>query len=263
LTEAEDVAAPEAREIEEGDALVLDLGAFEGPLHVLLELARAQKVDLARLSISALADQYLAFIANARAREMDLAADYLVMAAWLAYLKSRLLLPKPQSQKEEPAPEELAAQLRRRLENLQVARAVAARLWEMPQIDRDVFLRGQKQAIALVREPVWEASLHDLLKAYAARRLKAHRSTHAVKPRPAYPIEEARKRLEIMLERQLDEWRPLQSLTPRARGGEHAPPPSSYVASLLSAALELVRDGRLDIRQSAAFEPLLLKARAP
>ena len=256
-----DVAAPEAREIDEDEALVLDLGAYEGPLHVLLELAQAQKVDLAKISVSALADQYLDFIARVRAQRMDLAADYLVMAAWLTYLKSRLLLPKPEKHKDELSGDELAALLKKRLEHLEQARAAAARLWDMPQLDRDVFMKGRKENIALVREPVWQAEILDLMKAYTARRIKSQRVLHAVKLRPAYPIEDARKRLENMLIQQLDEWRPIQTLTPPMRGGEDAPPQASYVASLLGAALELVRDGRLDMRQSEAFAPLFLKAR--
>jgi segregation and condensation protein A len=263
VTDADSIEAPEAVEIGEGEALVLSLDGYEGPLHLLLELARAQKVDLAKISVSALADQYLAFIADAHAKRVDLAADYLVMAAWLTYIKSRLLLPKPERTHEEMDADELAALLKRRLEHLELARAAAKRLWDMPQVDRDVFLRGQRETVALIRQPKWEADLHDLLGAYARQRLKGFRRTHRVHVRPAYPIEAARKRLEHLLEGQLAEWRPLQALAPPRAVGENAPPAPSYVASLLGAALELIRDQRLQARQTAPFAPLYLKAKSP
>lgn len=253
--------APDAVEIDEGEALVLALDGYEGPLHLLLELARDQKVDLAKISVSALADQYLDFIAQAHRQRVDLTADYLVMAAWLTFIKSRLLLPKPERAKDELDADELAALLKRRLEHLEQARAVAQRLWDMPQLDRDVFLRGLKENVAILRTPKWEANLHDLLGSYARQRLKEFRSTHRVHVRPAYPIEEARRRLETLLESQLEEWRPLQALTPPRATGDNAPPGSSYVASLLGAALELIRDGRLDMRQAEPFAPLYLKAK--
>ena len=262
MTDTESIEAPEAIEIDEDEALVLALDGYEGPLHLLLELARAQKVDLAKISVSALADQYLAFIADAHAKRVDLAADYLVMAAWLTYIKSRALLPKPERPHEEMDEDELAALLKRRLEHLELARAAAKRLWEMAQLDRDVFLRGQRENVALIRTPKWQADLHDLLGSYARQRLKGFRRTHRVHVRPAYPIEDARKRLEHLLEGQLAEWRTLQALTPARASGENAPPAPSYVASLLGAALELVRDGRLDVRQAAPFAPLYLKAKA-
>src|SRR5262249_29785407 len=157
--------------------LVLALDGYEGPLHLLLELARNQKVDLAKISVSALADQYLDFIAQAQVQRVDLAADYLVMAAWLTFIKSRLLLPKPERAKDELDPDDLAALLKRRLEHLEQARAVAQRLWAMPQLDRYVFLRGLTENVAVIRTPKWEANLHDLLGSYARQRLKEFRST--------------------------------------------------------------------------------------
>jgi segregation and condensation protein A len=250
---------------EEGEAsLLLDLDGFEGPLHLLLDLARAQKVDLAKISVAALADQYLVFINEARAKRIDLAADYLVMAAWLTYLKSRLLLPKPEKTDDEPDAATLEAHLRRRLEHLAQARAAAERLWTMPQLNRDVFLFGQPKPIAITRTPVWQASLYDLLSAYGAHwtRVLAHKA-HDVRPRAAYPIEAARKRLETLLEHQLDEWRSIDRLAPPAEHGDNAPSPASYIASLLGAALELARDGKLDMRQGEPFSPLYLKAPAP
>lgn len=245
------------------DALLLDLDGFEGPLHLMLELARAQKLDLARISLAALADQYLDFIARARSERIDLAADYLVMAAWLTFLKSRLLLPKTEKESDEPDAAELEAHLRRRLEHLARARAAAERLWAMPQLGRDVFLFGQPQPVAITREPVWQANLYDLLGAYGAHwtRVLAHRA-HDVRPRTTYPIEAARKRLETLLAQSLDEWKPIERLAPHPERSENAPTPSSYVASLLGAALELARDGKLEMRQAEPFSSLYLKAAA-
>jgi segregation and condensation protein A len=263
LSDIESFDAPDAVEVDEDEALVLALDGYEGPLHLLLELARNQKVDLARISVSALADQYLTFIEEARLKRVDLAADYLVMAAWLTFIKSRLLLPKPERAKDELDADELAALLKRRLEHLEQARAVAQRLWAMPQLDRDIFLRGLRENVAVIKTPKWDANLHDLLGSYARQRLKDYRRTHRVHVRPAYPIEEARRRLETLLESQLEDWRPLQALTPPRAPGDNAPPGSSYVASLLGAALELVRDGRLDVRQAEPFAPLYLKAKSP
>lgn len=255
-----DFAPPD--EAEEG--LILDLDGFEGPLHLLLDLARAQKVDLARISLAALADQYLAFVAEARAKRIDLAADYLVMAAWLTLLKSRLLLPKPEKHEEEPDAAALEAHLRKRLEHLAQARAAAERLWARPQVGRDVFLFGRPHPVAIVRTTRWAGDIYDLMRAYGAHwtRVMAHRA-HALRPRPAYPIEAARKRLEDMLARDLQEWRALEELAPPASQGGDAPPRASYMASLLGAALELARDHHLDLRQAAPFAPLYLKARAP
>ncbi|HWA23324.1 MAG TPA: ScpA family protein [Caulobacterales bacterium] len=247
---------------EEGaGALLLDLDGFEGPLHLLLDLARTQKVDLAKISVAALADQYLSFINQALSQRIDLAADYLVMAAWLTFLKSRLLLPKAQEEAEEPDATTLEAHLRRRLEHLARARAAAERLWAMPQLNRDVFLFGRPQPVAITRAPVWQASLYDLLSAYGAHwtRVLAHKA-HDVRPRAAYPIEAARKRLETLLERQMDEWSTIEKLAPPAEHGENAPPPASYIASLLGAALELARDGKLEMRQAEPFSALYLKA---
>src|SRR5256885_2498097 len=152
-------------------ALIVDVEGFEGPLDLLLMLARQQKVDLARISILALADQYLAFIEEARKVRLELAADYLVMAAWLAYLKSRLLLPEA-SEATEPSAEDMVAQLALRLKRLEAFRAVAEQLIVRPQLGRDVFARGCPEPVAGVKRPEWSATLYDLLSAYAAQRLR-------------------------------------------------------------------------------------------
>lgn len=249
-----------AEQAEGAEALSLSLDAFEGPLHLLLELARAKKVDLARIPITEIADQYLAFIEDARAASMELAGDYLVMAAWLAYLKSRLLIPKPTIEEDAPGPEQMAAALRLKLMRLELARAAAQRLRDLPQLGAEIFVNGQPQPFALTKHVVWRADLYELLRSYAAERTKNIRRQHRLSPRRAYPLAEARKRLERILA-QIEEWRPIERVTPPQESGADAPPPASYLASTFGAALELAREGRLELRQMAAFEPLFLRAR--
>ncbi|MES1159052.1 MAG: ScpA family protein [Terricaulis silvestris] len=251
-----------AEEAEGEDALLLTLDAFEGPLHLLLELARAHKVDLARVSIAQIADHYLAFITEARARNMELAGDYLVMAAWLTLLKSRLLVPKPKVEDEEPTADDMAAALRLRLMRLELARAAAKRLDSMSQLGRDVFLNGDPQPIKLTKTTAWRADLYELLGAYCAERSKSVRKrAYRTTVRKAFPLETARRRLEEALEK-LTEWQSLERLTPAAEQGADAPPASSYVASTFGAALELAREGKMELRQAEVFAPLFLRARS-
>ncbi len=254
-----DLAA--AEEAEGGEALHVALDAFEGPLHLLLELARAHKIDIAKISIGEIADQYLAFIAEARAANMEIAGDYLVMAAWLALLKSRLLIPKPQLEEDEPDPQHLEAALRKKLMNLALARAAAKRLGESPQLGRDVFLNGQPQPTVLTKRTVWRADLYELLNAYCAERTKRVRKrAYTTTVRRAYPLEAARKKLEQALAR-LEEWRAIDALTPALDQAPDAPPRESYLASTFGASLELAREGRLELRQADAFAPLFVRAR--
>lgn len=241
------------------ETLVLDLDGFEGPLDVLLDLARAQKVDLAQIAITPLVDQYLAFIRSAR---IDLAADYLVMAAWLTLLKSRLLLPKPERPVDEPDPDAMAAHLQLRLHRLAAARAQAAALGALMQLDRDVFLNAQPQPVAVTTQTAWTATLHDLLAAYGQARAKHIRTLHTVAPRRVYTLEAARERLAGLLA-ELSDWRPIGALRPARDHRPDAPAESSYVASLFGAALELVRDQKLEARQDGQFAPLYLRRRAP
>ena len=250
-----------AEQADEGEALMLALDVFEGPLHLLLELARTRKIDVAKVSVGEIADQYLAFIAEARAANMEIAGDYLVMAAWLALLKSRLLIPKPQLAEDEPDPQAMEAALRQKLMNLQIARAAAKRLQDMPQLGRDVFLNGQPQTTVLTKQTVWRADLYELLNAYCAERVKSIRKrAYQTRPRRAYPLETARKRLEQALAR-LEEWRAIDAVTPLADAGEDAPPRESYLASTFGAALELAREHKLELRQAEAFAPLFVRAR--
>lgn len=259
-TVAVDLAA--AEQAEEGEALRVALDAFEGPLHVLLDLARARKIDIAKVSVGEIADQYLAFIAELRAQNMEIAGDYLVMAAWLALLKSRLLIPKPQLAEDEPDPTMLEAALRQKLMNLAAARVAAKKLDELPQLGRDVFLNGQPQTTVLTRHTVWRADLYELLNAYCADRTRnVRKRAYQTSVRRAYPLETARKKLEQALAR-LEEWSSIDAVTPAsAESGPDAPPPESYLASTFGAALELAREGKMELRQAEAFAPLFVRAR--
>jgi segregation and condensation protein A len=254
-----DLAA--AEEAEGRDALNVALDAFEGPLHVLLELARARKVDITQMPVGEIADQYLAFIAEARATNIELAGDYLVMAAWLALLKSRLLIPKPQLAEDEPDPLQQADALRNKLKRLELARAGAQRLNDLPQLDRDVFLNGQPRQTLITKQLAWRADLYELLNAYCAERSKSVRKrAYRTMVRRAYPLETARKRLEQAL-KQLQDWSAIDAVAPAAEHGPDAPPPESYLASTFGAALELAREGKMEMRQAEAFAPLFVRAR--
>lgn len=250
----------EASPVSPEEALVVAVDGFEGPLDLLLGLARNQKVDLAKISVLALADQYLAFIESARKRNLELAADYLVMAAWLAYLKSRLLLPVPPDAEGEPTADEMASRLRWRLQRLQILRETAARLMARNRLDRDVFSRGAPEPVNVIRLPTQIDSLYDLLSAYSRERLKQVAATGYVpKHAPVLLIEEARERLERMLGR-IGNWSGLSSLLPFGwSGGERR---RSALASMLLACLELARDGKLEIRQLQPFDEVYVKERA-
>jgi segregation and condensation protein A len=250
-----------AEQADEGEALMLALDYFEGPLHLLLELARAKKIDIAKVSVGEIADQYIAFIAEARSSNMEIVGDYLVMAAWLVVLKSRLLIPKPQLAEDEPDPQAMEAALRQKLMNLQLARAAAKRLQEMPQLGRDVFLNGQPTTTVLTKHTVWRADLYELLNAYCAERAKSIRKrAYTTQVRRAYPLETARKRLEQALTR-LENWSSIRAVTPPMDSSEDAPPAESYLASTFGAALELAREHKLELRQAEAFAPLFVRAR--
>jgi len=246
---------------EDGDALIIDLDGYEGPLHVLLALARSQKVDLLKLSILKLAEQYLAFVHSARRQRFSLAADYLVMAAWLTYLKSRLLLPKPERAPPEEIPAEEAAKgLAFRLAKLDVMRRASEALASRPQLGRDVFTRGDPQAIRIVSSHGLEGDLYGLMRAYADQR-KSHADRH-YRPAPpqAYPLEDARVRLRTLMP-QMKAWRPLAGIAPMPGRDVGEPSRASFLASTLSASLELVKEGVLEARQAEAFAELYLRSR--
>jgi len=245
---------------EDGEALIVDLEGYEGPLHVLLALARSQKVDLLQLSVLKLAEQYLAFIQQARRRRFSLAADYLVMAAWLAYLKSRLLLPKPDRPKaEEPPAEEMAARLAYRLAKLDAMRRVGEVLKTRPQFGRDVFGRGDPEAIKVVPCGQIDGDLYALMSAYIGQRAKTAGRHYTPRPPQAYPLEDARERLRQLLP-DLDRWTSLLGVAPTGSGGQ-GPSRASFVASTLSASLELVKEGAMEARQLEAFADVYIRAK--
>ena len=247
-------------EVDDRDAFVVDLDGYEGPLHVLLALARNQKVDLLKLSITRLAEQYLAFVHDARRRNFSLAADYLVMASWLAYLKSRLLLPRTEKGKgDEPPAEEMAAALAFRLQKLEAMRRASDALQSRPQLKRDVFTRGDPQATVIVPSDRIDASLYELMGAYVTqRRREQARHYNPTQRVEAFALEEARVWLRDILPR-LADWTPLDRVAP-VRDGE-GPSQASLTASILSAGLELVKEGAMDVRQDRAFDAVWLKRR--
>jgi segregation and condensation protein A len=245
---------------DEPDArFVLELGGFEGPLDVLLALAREQKVDLSRLSILQLADQYLEFVARVRQRHLDLAAEYLVMAAWLAYLKSRLLLPEPEPEEaDQPSAAEMAEILAFRLRRLEAMQRVGTALMVRPQLGRQVFARGQPEAVPVVTRSLFDVQLFDLLKAYADHVVRTSVRTLHIEAPDLYSVEDALLRLERMLGRMPD-WSVLSAYLPAFQGDSLKM--KSAVASTFIAALELAKQGRVQLRQDGGpYSPIYIKA---
>ncbi len=259
-------APPSPRERGEGwgegpsqpQQLVLDLDGYEGPIDLLLTLAREQKVDLVKISILALADQYLAFIARQRWLRLEIAADYLVMAAWLAYLKSRLLLPQP-PEDDEPSAADLAEALAHRLRLLEAMQTAGGRLMARPRLGHDVFLRGAPEDLAVVAVPVYELGLYELLRAYGENRRRTA-AVMTIEPSTFHSMDDALKRLARFLGHMPD-WRQLTSFLPQEVRGELFR--RSALAATFAAALELVRDGRIELRQDQAFGPIYLRSPAP
>ena len=245
---------------EERESLLLDIDGFEGPLDLLLTLARQQKVDLREVSILQLAERYLAFIETARTLRLEIAADYLVTAAWLAYLKSRLLLPPDPASGDEPDAEEMAARLAFRLQRLEAMRGVAARLMARDRLGRDVFVRGAPDPVAVERRTQWNASLLDLLQGYARCGTRAaYTPLHVERPK-VYAMEDALRRLGHALGTAV-EWTLLDEFLPS--GWREPRLARSAVASTFAASLELARDGALALRQSEPFGPVELRRAAP
>lgn len=249
--------ATDDREISLVEQLVLTIDGFEGPIDMLLALAREQKVDLTQISILQLADQYLEFVYEAKALRIELAADYLVMAAWLAYLKSKLLLPPtPGADEEEPDGEALAAALAFQLQRLEAMRQAAEKLMARPQLGRDFFARGDPEPVAIHRTNILELSLYDLLKAYGDHKRRVEASTFAIKPTELFSIEEALERLSELLGK-VPDWATLASFLPSGlaaglRG-------RSALASHFVASLEMVKWGKLELRQDRPFAPIWLR----
>jgi segregation and condensation protein A len=244
-----------------GDALLVDVAGFEGPLDLLLALARTQKVDLSKISVLALAEQYLSYIGEVQKMRLELAADYLVMAAWLAYLKSRLLLPRAEKPNDEPTPDALAAALAFRLMRLDAMRTAAAQLFTRKRLGRDVFPRGMPEGVRTIRERQFSAVIYDLIKAYAEQRKRTTvKRAHVVKKRVVWSIKDARQRLERMVGTsaagswlQLDLF--LEQYMPAPELGRTA------LASSFGATLEMARDGLIEIRQTAPFAPIYMRRR--
>jgi segregation and condensation protein A len=243
-------AAPGAGEF------VVDLEGFEGPIDLLLTLAREQKVDLAKISILALAEQYLAYIEQARDLELEIAADYLVTAAWLAYLKSRLLLPQPAGD-DEPSGEELAEALAWRLRRLDAIRRAADEMMARPRLGHERFVRGQPEGLRVRRKSRFRLTLHEILQGYVEYRLRARDHTLTLEPAPVMRVEDALKRLTRMLGG--PDWQNLLAFLPAGLADERVR--RSALAAHLAASLELTRAGMIEINQTSAFGPIYLRRR--
>ena len=241
---------------EASEILTLDIDGWEGPLDLLLALARNQKVDLRQISILELVEQYLAFVNAARAIKLELAADYLVMAAWLAYLKSALLLPR--NPEETPSPEELALRLQLRLERLGAMREAGARLVARDRLGRDVFARAAPEGLRVLRRARWEAEIYDLIAAYGRISARTREVMHVVYARDVMTLEEAIERVARLIGTRID-WSAIESFLPEDASGSYR---RSALASSFVAALELARQGRIELRQKSPFAPLYLKANA-
>lgn len=233
--------------------LTIDIDGWEGPLDLLLALARSQKVDLRQLSILQLVDQYLTYVNEARELKLELAADYLVMAAWLAYLKSALLLPR--DPEIEPSPEEMALRLQLRLERLAAMREAGARLVARDRLGRDVFTRGAPEGLKTVRKSRWQAEIYDLISAYGQISARTRPVMHIVAVRPVMTLEDAIQRVSELIGQRID-WSTIESFVPEGASGLYR---KSALASSFVAALELAKQGRVEIRQKSAFAPLYLK----
>lgn len=236
------------------EALIVDVDGFEGPLDLLLTLSRTQKVDLRRISVLQLAEQYLGFVERARSLRIELAADYLVMAAWLAYLKSCLLLPK--DEEADPSPEELALRLQLRLQRLNAMRDAGARLLARDRLGRDVFVRGAPEGLRVVRRADWQADLYDLIAAYGSVRARTEPAVHIVSRRPVMTLEEALLRVERLIGVNMD-WATIESFLPETQDPEFR---KSALASSFVAALELAKQGKVELAQDAPFTPLKVRA---
>jgi segregation and condensation protein A len=249
-----DVESFDPAAVSDADTLTLDLGSWEGPLDLLLALARHQKVDLREISILALVEQYIIFINQARALKLEIAADYLVMAAWLAYLKSCLLLPREPHV--EPSPEELALRLQLRLERLNAMREAGARLVGRDRLGRDIFVRGNPEGLRTIRKAKWDAQIFDLIQAYGVVRARTEPPMHIVARRRVLTLDEAIGRVARLVGTVI-EWTMIERFLPETDDPEYR---RSALASSFVAALELARQGRLSLKQDEAFSPLYLRA---
>ena len=244
-----------------GEALIVNLDGFEGPLDLLLALARTQKVDLAKISVLALAEQYLEFVNKALKARLELAADYLVMAAWLAFLKSKLLLPREAGHEDQPSGEELAARLAFRLMRLEAMRHAAGQLVTRKRLGRDVFARGNPEGVRTIRARKYTAMIFDLLKAYADQRKKTVKRVHVVARRTVWSIKEARQRLEGLLGEGVGDWVQLDLFLQRY--GAMPDIARTARASSFGATLEMAREGLVELSQAEPYAPIYMRKREP
>ena len=261
MSQASDAAGWEAPGIDDlparGDAFVVDVDGFEGPLDLLLALARTHKVDIAKVSILALVDQYLQFIAEAQKLKIEIAADYLVMAAWLAYLKSRLLLPRDKEDPDTASAEDLAQRLAFRLMRLDAMRNAVAQLMTKKRLGRDVFARGRPETVTTTRDTTYTAEVYDLLKAYAEQRKRTVRLVHVIKARRVWSIKDARLRLQKLVGKTGGDWAQLDMFLEQylPSGDEQR----SAIASSFGATLEMAREGLIELRQDEPFAPIYMR----
>ncbi len=251
----DDVWSDPVRDDADDVALIVDIDGYEGPLDVLLALARSQKVDLTQISILQLAEQYLAFIAEVRRLSLELAADYLVMAAWLAYLKSRLLLPDLEDE-DAPSGPELAAHLTFQLQRLEAMRLASAQLMARHRLGRDVFERGQPEGIRVVRNSIYEVSVFELLRAYADQRARTANEPYSIAVREHYTLEQAHQRLRRALG-EMPGWERLETFLPPEIKGTMVY--RSAVSAMLGASLEMAKAGQLEMRQTQTFGPIYMR----
>lgn len=242
-----------------GEALIVNLEGFEGPLDLLLALARTQKVDLAKISVLALAEQYLEFVNQALKARLELAADYLVMAAWLAFLKSKLLLPREEGREDQPTGDELAARLAFRLMRLEAMRHAAGQLVTRKRLGRDVFTRGNPEGVRTIRTRKYTAMIFDLLKAYADQRKKTVKRVHVVPRRTVWSIKEARQRLESLLGEGVGDWVQLDLFLQRY--GAMPDIARTARASSFGATLEMAREGLVELSQTEPYAPIYMRRR--
>ncbi len=250
-----EIFAEDVVRADENESLRVDLGAYEGPLYVLLHLARDQKVDLAQISIVALADQYLRFINEAKKINLELAADYLVMAAWLAYLKSRLLLPDPPPE-EEPSAEEMSAALQWQLQRLAAMQEAGAKLLSLSRLGIDVFSRGEPEGIKVITHPVYDVKLYDLLSSYAEFKGRKQQKVYTIDPSTLDSVDAALERLRAKLGR-MPNWESLLSFLPA--DWHEGVVGNSSIAATLVASLELAKAGEAQIRQMQEFGPIYIR----
>lgn len=257
--EAWDAPVRQEADAESYDGLVVDVEGFEGPLDLLLAMARTQKVDLAKISVLALVEQYLRFIAEAQRLRLEVAADYLVMAAWLAFLKSRLLLPREETEDGQISAEEMAQRLSFRLMRLEAMRDAAAKLMTRKRLGRDVFARGRPEVVVKKRDIRYSADIYSLLKAYARQRQKTIKVTHKIAARKVWSIKEARTRLEALVGRTGSDWMQLDLfLATYLPIGEES---RTVRAASFGASLEMAREGLVDLRQDTPFGPIFMRRR--